>query len=185
MAHEYEKVMFGKASRALQERYGSRVQYESMVAEGDGPDCLGERETEFLAERDSIYLASVTADGWPYMQHRGGPKGFLRVLDGKTIAFADFSGNRQYITTGNLVTDDRVSLFAMDYAGQARMTIIGHARAVEPGADADLDRAVQMPGYVANVERVIVIAVAGFAWHCSKFITQRWTREEMAAAKLG
>ena len=98
----YGAVMFGEASKRLQERAGSRATYQRLAAMGAGTDGLGEAEVEFLGERDSVYLGSVTADGWPYVQHRGGPKGFLRVLGAKTVAFADFGGNKQYISVGNL-----------------------------------------------------------------------------------
>src|SRR5450631_68856 len=117
----------GNMAQAYQERHGSRAQYERAEERGSGQDALGLMEREVIAERDSFYLASITEDGWPYVQHRGGRKGFLRVLDEKTLAFADFSGNKQYITAGNLVTNDKVSLFLMDYPGQGRLKIIGHA----------------------------------------------------------
>src|ERR1017187_1448900 len=110
----------------------------------------------------------VTEDGWPYVQHRGGPKGFLRVLDGKTLAFADFSGNKQYITAGNLATNDRVALFLMDYPNQARLKIIGHAKVVE--GDKELEAKVRVAGYPAKVDWVMVVEVVGFDWNCSQHI---------------
>jgi predicted pyridoxine 5'-phosphate oxidase superfamily flavin-nucleotide-binding protein len=134
-------------------------------------------EWEFIARRDSFYMASVTEDGWPYVQHRGGPKGFLRVLDDRTLAFADFTGNKQYITAGNLATNDRVALFLMDYPYQARLKIIGHARVVE--GDTELEAKVRVAGYKAKVEWVMV--VVAFDWNCSQHITPRWTREEIEA----
>ena len=181
MAHQYARTMFSEAAKRLQEQHGSRTQYGRMEESGAANDRLRGGEAEFIRQRDSLYMASVTPDGWPYVQHRGGPKGFLRVLDEKTVAFADFAGNKQYITAGNLATNDRVALFLMDYPEQARLKIIGHARIVEVGADPALEEMVRVKGYGAKVERVMVIAVTAFDWNCSQHITPRWTREEMEA----
>lgn len=138
MAHQYAKTMFSEAAKRLQEQYGSRGQYRRMEESGATHDRLGMREAEFIDQRDSMYLASVTPDGWPYVQHRGGPKGFLRVLDERTVAFADFAGNKQYITAGNLATNDRVALFLMDYPEQARLKIDQHhARHYSGGGEED------------------------------------------------
>ena len=139
MGYEFGRVMFGEAARRLQEARGSRGSYARREASEFANDELGLQEAEFLQMRDSFYLASVTEDGWPYVQHRGGRPGFLKVLDAKTLAFADYAGNKQYITAGNLETNDRVELFAMDYPEQARLKVIGHARVVEAGLDAALE----------------------------------------------
>jgi uncharacterized protein len=179
MTRAYAKSMFSNAAKRLQEQHGSRAQYARLAAMGPSEDALGPAEKEFIEQRDSMYIASITENGWPYVQHRGGPKGFLRVLDDRTLAFADFAGNKQYITTGNLETNDRVALFLIDYPNQARLKIIGHARAVE--GDAALEAKVRVKGYKAIVERVIVIAVTAFDWNCSQHITPRWTREEIEA----
>ncbi len=175
----YGEVMFGAASKRLQERAGSRAQYARLAAMGQRTDGLGDFEAEFLAERDSFYLGSVTPDGWPYIQHRGGPKGFLRVLDPQTLAFADFAGNKQYISAGNFETNDRVALFLMSYPEQARLKVIGHAGVVEAGVDAALDARVAVPGYRARVERIVVIKVVAFDWNCSQHIEPRWNAEEL------
>ncbi len=177
MAQMYAKTMFSKAAKRLQEQHGSRAQYERLAERGESQDALGKFEQEFIAARDSFYLASVTEDGWPYVQHRGGSEGFLRVLDERTLAFADFAGNKQYITAGNLETNDRVALFLMDYPRQARLKVIGHARVVE--GDAELEAKVRVKGYAAKVERVVVIGVVAFDWNCSQHITPRWTSEEI------
>lgn len=177
MGRAFVSVMFGEAAKRLQERFGSRAAYERMAREGRAGDALGPVEREFIGRRDSFYLATVTADGWPYVQHRGGPKGFLRVLDDRTIAFADFAGNAQFVSAGNLETNDRVALFLMDYPNQARLKVIGHARVVE--ADAELEAKVAVPGYAARVQRVIVVEVVAFDWNCSQHITPRWTEEEV------
>jgi len=177
MGRAFAKVMFSEAAKRYQERYGSRASYERMEERGPSGDALGPMEREFIARRNSFYIATVTVDGWPYMQHRGGPKGFLRVLDDRTVAFADFAGNAQYITVGDLETNDRVTLFLMDYPNQARLKVIGHARVVE--GDPELAAKVAVPGYAARVQRVIAIEVVAFDWNCSQHITPRWTEEEV------
>jgi len=183
MGRAFARVMFGEAAKRLQERFGSRAAYERVARDGKAGDALGAMEREFIGRRDSFYLATVTADGWPYVQHRGGPKGFLRVLDDRTLAFADFAGNAQFVSTGNLETNDRVALFLMDYPNQARLKVIGHARVVEGDAaspaDAELEAKVALPGYSAKVQRVIVVEVVAFDWNCSQHITPRWTEEEV------
>ena len=183
MSQTFGEVMFGGASKRLQERYGSRAQYERLAAMGPRSDGLGDFEAEFIAERDSFYMSSVTADGWPYVQHRGGPKGFLKVLDPHTLAFADFAGNKQYISAGNFETNDRVALFLMSYPEQARLKVIGHARVVEMGVDAALEAQVAVAGYRAKVERVVVIDVVAFDWNCSQHIAPRWTEGELEALR--
>jgi len=171
--------MFSEAAKRYQERYGSRAAYERVEQQGKAGDALGPMEREFIGRRDSFYVATVTADGWPYVQHRGGPKGFLRVLDDRTLAFADFAGNAQFITVGDLETNDRVALFLMDYPNQARLKVIGHAKVVE--GDSELEAKVAVPGYSARVQRVIVVDVAAADWNCSQHITPRWTEEEVRA----
>jgi uncharacterized protein len=180
VTQEYAATIFSEAAKRLQERHGSRAQYERLAERGPSQDALGPFEREFVAQRDSLYLASVTVDGWPYIQHRGGPKGFLRILDDRTLAFADFAGNKQYITAGNLATNDRVALFLMDYPNQARLKIIGHGKIVE--GDPELEAKVAVAGYKAKIERVIIIALTAFDWNCSQHITPRWTAEEVQAA---
>ncbi len=181
MGQQFAKTMFGTEARALQQRYGSRAQYERLAELGPSHDELGPDETGFIARRDSFYMASVTEDGWPYVQHRGGPAGFLRVLSGRRLAFADFAGNKQYISAGNFATNDRVALFLMDYPQQTRLKLIGHARVVELGADPALEEAVALPGYRARVERVIAIELTAFDWNCSQHITPRWSEAEIVA----
>jgi len=131
MAHTFGSFVFTPVVKALQERYGSRRQYAKLEQGATAPDRLGPDESTFIAERDSFYMASVGATGWPYIQHRGGPKGFLKVIDDRTIAFADFSGNKQFISAGNLTTDARVALILVDYPQQARLKILGRAEILE------------------------------------------------------
>ena len=182
MAQSYGQVMFSEASKRLQARAGSRAQYERLAERGSRHEGLTDFEAEFIAERDSFYLGSVTADGWPYIQHRGGPKGFLRVLSPTRLAFADYPGNKQYISAGNLETNDKVALFLMSYPEQARLKVIGHGRVVEPGEDAELEARVSVPAYRAKAERLFVIDVVAFDWNCSKYITPRWTQGEVEQA---
>ena len=132
--------------------------------------------------KGSFLRASIGATGWPYVQHRGGPKGFLKVIDEHTVAFADFRGNKQFISTGNLMTDDRVALILVDYPRQARLKIVGHVRIVE-GTDAkEWIEKVRDPDYEALVERVFVIEVAAFDWNCQQHITPRFTEEQIRGA---
>jgi len=180
MAGQYAKTMFSPAAKRLQEQHHSRAQYERLAELGPRDAILGEFERQFIEARDSFYLGSVTDDGWPYIQHRGGPAGFLHVLDQSTLAFADFAGNKQYITTGNLATNDRVALFLMDYPHQARLKIIGHARIVELGEDPALEAKLRRPIDPARIERIVVISIVGYDWNCSQHITPRFTEVEFA-----
>ena len=179
MPHRFADIAFTPAVKTLQERFGSRASYAQFA---EGPDDrngeLGEAEAAFLAARDSFYLASVGETGWPYLQHRGGPPGFLRVLSSTEIGFADFRGNRQYVTVGNLLTDDRVALFFMDYANRRRLKLFGRARSIELDDQATLSQ-LEMPHYRARVERGIVIRVEAFDWNCPQHIVERFTRDDV------
>jgi uncharacterized protein len=182
MAYTFGSLVFTPVIKALQERYGSRKQYLRRDASVFAQDGLGPSETEFLAECDSFYLATTGQTGWPYVQHRGGPKGFLKVIDAHTVGFADFRGNKQYISTGNLMTDDRVALIVVDYPRQARLKIIGHVKILE-GADAK-EWIVKLndPDYDAVVERVFMIQVDAFDWNCQQHITPRFTEDQIRRA---
>jgi predicted pyridoxine 5'-phosphate oxidase superfamily flavin-nucleotide-binding protein len=175
----FGSLAFTPLVKKLQERYGSRRQYERMEQFGEPQDGLTGFEEEFLAERDTFYMATTGANGWPYVQHRGGPKGFLKVIDNRTLAFADFRGNKQYISTGNLLSDDRVALIFIDYPQQARLKILGRAKIFE-GQEADswLTR-VRAPGYNAVIERVYVIHIEAYDWNCQQHIIPRYTAEEI------
>jgi len=147
-----------------------------------GPnDALSEREAAFIAQRDSFYMATVNEDGWPYVQHRGGPPGFLRVLGPQRLAYADFRGNTQLVSVGNLSSNDRVSIILMDYPNRRRLKVLGHMRVENAYAVPEEDlAAVSLPGYVAQVERIVYIDVAAFDWNCPQHITQRYTESEWA-----
>jgi predicted pyridoxine 5'-phosphate oxidase superfamily flavin-nucleotide-binding protein len=136
-------------------------------------------EAGFIAARDSFYLASVPEDGWPYVQHRGGPAGFLRVLDNKTLGFADYRGNRQYISVGNVAADDRVCLFLMDYPGRRRLKIYAHAEVVALADDPSLAERLATPGYKGKAERFILFRLQAFDWNCPQHITPRYTEAEV------
>jgi len=138
-----------------------------------------EDEAAFIADRDSFYMATVSETGWPYIQHRGGPPGFLKRLDNRTLAFADYRGNRQYISTGNLAADDRVCLFLMDYARRARLKIYAHVETVPLGADPELTQLVTVPGYKAKLERIFRLRLQTFDWNCPQHITPRFTEREV------
>ena len=175
----FGKLAFTPLVKELQERYGSRKQYERMEGSGASQDRLTDFEKEFLAGRDTFYLATTSSTGWPYVQHRGGPKGFLEVIDDRTLAFADYRGNKQYITTGNLLSDDRVAMILVDYPRQARLKILGRAEIFE-GAKAEMWLArVRVEGYKATIERVFVIHVEAYDWNCPQHITPRYTAEEI------
>jgi uncharacterized protein len=185
MARNFGALAFTPLVKALQEKHGSRRQYARMLPEGASlPDRLGPDESAFIAERDSFYMASVSETGWPYVQHRGGPKGFLKVVDEHTIAFADFRGNKQYISTGNLTADDRVALIMVDYPAQARLKILGRARIFEAGSGSDegwIER-LREPGSKGDIERAYVIQVEAFDWNCPQHITPRFTEDQIRQA---
>lgn len=145
-------------------------------------DRLSADEAAFIAERDSFYMATVSESGWPYVQHRGGPRGFLKVLDETTLAFADYRGNRQYLSVGNLAADDRAALILVDYPRQARLKILGHVEVAQIGADPDLDAAVLDERYRARPERILKLKVVAFDWNCPQHITPRFTEAEIAQA---
>jgi predicted pyridoxine 5'-phosphate oxidase superfamily flavin-nucleotide-binding protein len=182
MAHNFGSFVFTPVVKALQEKYGSRRTYERLEKAVTSPDRLSENETSFIAERDSFYMASVGATGWPYIQHRGGPKGFVKVVDDRTIAFADFSGNKQFISAGNLMTDARVALIMVDYPGQARLKILGHAEIVEGTHAKEWAARVRDRAYKAAIERVFIIRVDAFDWNCPQHITPRFTADEIQEA---
>ena len=163
------------------DRCGSRSSYARREAGSDEDrDTLTERELSFLAARDSVYLASVTSDGWPYVQHRGGSAGFIRSLGGNRIGFADYPGNRQFISLGNVVERGRVALFAMDYPARRRLKLIGLARLVTAAEDAELVRIVSDPA-APSAGAAMVIEVVGFDWNCPQYIEPRFTRAEIEA----
>ena len=182
MAHNFGSLVFTPLVKALQEKHGSRRQYVRCEAEAGTPDRLRPHEVAFLGERDSFYMATVGATGWPYVQYRGGPKGFLKVIDAGTVAFADFRGNKQYISTGNLASDDRVALIMVDYPLQARLKILGHAQIFEGEAAREWIERLREPGSKDIIERAYVIRVEAFDWNCPQHIAPRFTEEQIREA---
>jgi len=182
MGHNFGSLVFTPVIKALQEKYGSRRQYARMEKGGASADRLGPHESEFIAGRDSFYMATIGSTGWPYVQHRGGPKGFIKVVDDRTLAFADFRGNRQYVSTGNIATDNRVALIMVDYPRQTRLKVLGRAQILDGEAAHDWIERLREPGYRAVVERVYVITVEAFDWNCPQHITPRFTAEEIQEA---
>lgn len=165
--------------RAAQRAMGSDRIYGSF--EGDRAfDRFTPNEAAFIAARDSFYMATVSETGWPYVQHRGGPRGFLKIVDEKTLAFADYRGNRQYISVGNLAAEARAALILVDYPARTRLKIYAHAETVP--VDDDLAALVAAPDYRATPERVIILRLAAFDWNCPQHITPRFTEEDVAAA---
>ena len=180
MTSAFMDIAFTANVKAMQERMGSREAYGRHEQGPVQAPELGPSEIGFIKACNSFYQGTVSETGWPYVQHRGGPAGFLKVLDARTIGYADFTGNRQYISAGNLAGDDRVCLFLMDYPNQARLKILGRARVIDEDSDPELLARLDNPDYRARVERGIVIRIEGFDWNCPKYITPRYTKDEIA-----
>ncbi len=176
MAMKYLDLAITESVRRAQKQYYGHA---ASIVDAPERDPLSDEEIEFIAARDSFYVGTVNENGWPYVQHRGGPKGFLHVLNPTTLAFADYRGNRQLLSTGNLSVNNRVSLFLMDYRNRERLKIFGHARIEDARSHPGL---VSQPSIVpsrGNVERIVVIEVVSFDWNCSKYITPRYSIEEV------
>jgi uncharacterized protein len=174
----FAEIAFTPNVRSVQEAMGSRDAYARVQESAADDDELGPDEEQFIAARDSFYMASVSETGWPYVQHRGGPPGFLKVIDPTTIGFADYRGNRQYVSVGNLTKDDRVSLILVDYPNRARLKLLGHAR-IASADEPELLAKLKTPGYRARVERGVLVRVAAFDWNCPQHITPRFTQAEI------
>jgi ferredoxin-NADP reductase/predicted pyridoxine 5'-phosphate oxidase superfamily flavin-nucleotide-binding protein len=185
MARSFADIAFTEGVRAFQTRMGSRDQYASLDRGDKRGVELSDHEAEFIAARDGFYQATVGETGWPYVQFRGGPAGFLKVLDAHTIGYADFRGNVQYISAGNLQADGRVSLILMDYANRRRLKVWGRARLADARDDDGwLDR-LEVPSYRARIERAVIISVEAFDWNCPQHITPRYTAAEIEATRAG
>ncbi|HVK99820.1 MAG TPA: pyridoxamine 5'-phosphate oxidase family protein [Dongiaceae bacterium] len=178
MSRAFSDITFTEPVKSAQRLYGSREANQGFEQAADPRNELTVREAEFIHARDSFYLASVADNGWPYIQHRGGPPGFLKVLDVRTLGFADFRGNRQYISAGNLMGDERVMLFLMDYAHRRRLKLWGRARILHEAEAPELLAQLEDPAYQAQVERGILIQVEAWDWNCPQHITPRYTEAE-------
>lgn len=180
MTREFLRTMLTKSVRDAETRSYGRAYPD--LGTSTGADELTEAEIEFVEERDSFYMATVTEDGWPYVQHRGGPKGFLVARTPRELLFADYGGNRQLISVGSLAANQRVCLFLMDYAGRARLKVLGHATVLDAREHEELVEASAPPGgHAAEVERIVRIEVKAYDWNCPKFITPRYTEAEVQA----
>lgn len=180
MTARYHQLAFTPNIKAEQTAHGSRAMYERYKGVPESPDPITEAEAAFIGARDSFYMATVGETGWPYVQHRGGPVGFMKVLDENTLGMADFRGNRQYITVGNLQSDDRASLFFMDYANKRRLKALVHTTRVDLTEDADLAEKLSLPNYRAKVEHALIFKVAAFEWNCPAHITPRYSEAQIA-----
>lgn len=178
MAHQYAKVAFTESVRQVQEEQNSRKGYAGMDTGEDYNYLFSQEERNFIENRDSFYMASVSETQWPYVQHRGGPKGFLKVIDEQTLGFADYNGNRQYISTGNFRKNDKVSIFLMDYANRRRLKIMGHISLVDEH-DWEKLASLEDDHYRARVERSFIIKVTAFDWNCLQHITPRYSEAEL------
>lgn len=185
MSHAFLDIATTPSVLAVQVEQGSAGLYDRVEAH-DRFDHLGQLEAAFISARDSFYLASVSETGWPYVQHRGGPAGFLKLLDASTLAFADFRGNRQYITLGNTNADGRVALILMDYPHKRRLKIYATMESHALAGNPDLAAQIALPGYRGVAERAFVLHLQAFDWNCPQHITPRFTQAEVtdAAAPL-
>ncbi len=178
MAHKYAQLAFTDSVRAMQQEQNSRAGYASMDQGEDYNFLLSTVEADFIAERDSFYMASVSETNWPYVQHRGGPKGFLKVLDASTLGFADYKGNRQYVSAGNFRNNDRVSIIFVDYPNKRRLKLMGRISQV-PENDWQTLAKLEDDDYRAKVERGFIINIEAFDWNCPQHITPRYTESEL------
>lgn len=180
----YAEIAFSDAAKRYQERYGSRLSYDRME-QRKITDGLTDFEEDFITHQDNFYMATNGENGFPYIQFRGGPKGFLKVLNDKTLGFIDFGGNKQYISVGNLATNNKVALFLLDQAAKARLKIYAEAEVLEIAGNETLFDQLNLDGYKFTPERIIVLHIKAYDWNCPQHITERYTlaeiREEFAA----
>jgi predicted pyridoxine 5'-phosphate oxidase superfamily flavin-nucleotide-binding protein len=177
MNKNFTQLAFTDSVKSVQQRHGSRQAYARMETSGDQYQ-LTDREAEFIQARDSFYMATVGENGWPYVQFRGGPPGFLKIIDDTTLGYADFRGNRQYISTGNLQAENRAALILMDYANQRRLKIWTEVTITEASDDPELMESLRMPDYQARIERVVLLKIQAYDWNCPQHITPRYTIDE-------
>ncbi|MHA6687503.1 pyridoxamine 5'-phosphate oxidase family protein [Mesorhizobium sp. A556] len=181
MSYSFLDIAVTPSVRAAQAEMGADHVWQDFKGDREF-DRLTDGEAAFIAARDSFYMATVSETGWPYMQHRGGPPGFLRLVDDRTLAFADYRGNRQYISVGNVASNDRACLFLMDYTHRARLKIYAHVEVIALDADPILSKLVAIPDYRAKSERIFRLRLEAFDWNCPQHITPRFTEAEVAEA---
>lgn len=180
MTARYHQLAFTPNIKAEQIAHGSRELYARSEGAPDVPDPITEIEAAFISDRDSFYLSTVGETGWPYLQHRGGPRGFVKILNENALGMADFRGNRQYISVGNLQSDDRASLFFMDYANKRRLKALAHVKRVDLGEGSDLADKLALPNYRVKVEHALIFTIAAFEWNCPAHITPRYSEAQIA-----
>jgi hypothetical protein len=183
MSHKFSALTFTEDVAEVQREMGSRNANEKLTERGPANDTLGPYERTFIAARDGFYLATVSATGWPYLQFRGGPTGFLNIRDDHTLAYADVTGNRQYITTGNLRSNHHAALFFMDYPNQTRLKLLADIETIPWSKAPEWKTELKLPEK-ARPERVVLIHVAAFDWNCPQHIPQRWTVEELKQTSI-
>lgn len=179
MSRAFADIAFTPSVKAAQTRYGSREANLGFEMAPEKRDRLEARDIDFILKRDSFYQSTVSENGWPYVQHRGGPEGFLKIIDTKTLAYADFSGNAQYLSVGNLFANDKIALILVDYANRRRLKVWGRASIVHKAEQADLITKLADPTYQAPIERAVVITVEALEFNCPKHITPRYNEQEV------
>ena len=181
MGRAFAEIAFTPSVKDAQSQYGTRRINERLESTPDRQDVFTPDEREFIETRDSFYQATVSETGWPYVQFRGGPIGFLKVIDSRTLGFADFRGNVQYLSVGNINADGRISLILMDYPNRRRLKILGRARIAHEADEPELLKRLQILDYKARVERAVIISIEAFDWNCPQHITPRFTEAEVQA----
>jgi predicted pyridoxine 5'-phosphate oxidase superfamily flavin-nucleotide-binding protein len=181
MAKNFAAIAYSDAVKEMQEKLGSRSTYARMERD-TYVDGLTDNEVDFIGQRDSFYMASIGANGFPYIQHRGGPKGFLKVLDSKRVGFIDFKGNMQYITVGNLATNNNVALIMVDYPARARLKIFAKAEIIELKNNPELYDLLDLGDYKFRPERMMVLNIEAYDWNCPQHIIPRYSAEEIEQA---
>jgi len=184
MKKNFTQLAFTNSVKKQQEKHGTRNSYSRLESRLEAFE-LGNKEIDFILSRDSFYLSTVGENGWPYVQHRGGEKGFVNVIDNTTLVFPDFSGNGQYISTGNLHEWSKTMLIMLNYPTRQRLKIWAEASIVEKGFDTELEARLKIENNPSNVERLILLKVQAYDWNCSKHITPRYTEDEMNRMQQG
>ena len=179
MRQNFTNYTFTDSVKTAQEKYGSREIYKKVETNGQDQYQIFQREIAHIQRQDSFYMATVGENGWPYVQFRGGPKGFLKIIDQKTLGYADFRGNMQYISTGNIEAGKKVSLILLDYPTRSRLKIWAEAEIVDADANPELRDKLALPDYKAKIERLVIFHIKAFDWNCPQHITPRYTMEEI------
>ena len=182
MGNKFADIAFTDSVKEMQELMGSRKNYERMQRGPAYHNKFTDDEIEFIKSQDSFYMASVGETGWPYIQHRGGPKGFMHVISENQMAFADYAGNRQYISVGNLKLNNKAAFIFVDYKNKARLKILGHAEIISDISHPEILSQIASHDYKAKVERGFLITLEAFDWNCPQHITQRWTAADISKA---